>query len=82
MSDAANGPRRSPRSTRRCRRLRAAALECAARGRATATTRRRACRVAKAYKMYVGGAFVRSESGRYFQAQRRGRRRRRRSARS
>ena len=24
-------------------------------------------RVAKAYKMYVGGAFVRSESGRYFQ---------------
>lgn len=26
-------------------------------------------RVAKAYKMYVGGAFVRSESGRYFQVQ-------------
>src|SRR5512146_529018 len=24
-------------------------------------------RVAKAYKMFVGGAFVRSESGRYFQ---------------
>ena len=23
--------------------------------------------VAKAYKMYVGGAFIRSESGRYFQ---------------
>ena len=27
--------------------------------------------VAKAYKMYVGGAFVRSETGRYFQAPRR-----------
>ena len=26
-------------------------------------------RVAKAYKMYVGGAFVRSESGRYFQVE-------------
>jgi len=26
-------------------------------------------RVNKAYKMYVGGAFVRSESGRYFQVQ-------------
>lgn len=26
-------------------------------------------RVAKAYKMYVGGAFIRSESGRYFQTQ-------------
>lgn len=31
------------------------------------TTRKERVSIAKAYKMYVGGAFVRSESGRYFQ---------------
>lgn len=33
----------------------------------TGSSARSRLRVAKAYKMYVGGAFVRSESGRYFQ---------------
>lgn len=35
----------------------------------TWTTQRARVSVAKAYKMFVGGAFVRSESGRYFQVQ-------------
>jgi hypothetical protein len=33
------------------------------------TTQKERVAVAKAYKMFVGGAFVRSESGRYFQVQ-------------
>ena len=50
----------------------AAARALRARGRADheAVRRRARCarvRVTKAYKMFVGGAFVRSESGRYFQ---------------